>query len=297
MKPATIKDIAQVLDIHHSTVSRALKDHPDISEKTQKLVIETAKELNYTPNMAAASLRSGAVPGLLVSLPLDATHFIPGLLDEITAKAMTICQDSPTVVFDNTVLPGAYDKRLVVSFDEENDREKILSMAALGGKTVVVHFDLRKQMEMAIEGLCRAGKRQLGLISSHTLIDSRERAFNGILLDRFLPARSKNVLRVNDRKSEGEGAIIDAFAGFDSPDGIVATSAACAIRLASILESHQREATIVCLENDPLIDRLSPAISTIAFQIESVIDDAFRWLVRDDGDGEAHWLNAGISGD
>ena len=52
----TIKDIAEKLGISPSTVSRALKDHPDISKATKKAVRELADELNYEPNAIALSL-------------------------------------------------------------------------------------------------------------------------------------------------------------------------------------------------------------------------------------------------
>ena len=49
----TIKDIAKMLGISVSTVSRALKDHPDISPETKDKVNEVAKKLNYRPNALA----------------------------------------------------------------------------------------------------------------------------------------------------------------------------------------------------------------------------------------------------
>lgn len=52
----TIKDIAKILHISPSTVSRALKDHPDINTQTKKNVKELAKKLNYKPNQIALNL-------------------------------------------------------------------------------------------------------------------------------------------------------------------------------------------------------------------------------------------------
>ena len=46
----TIKDIAKALKISPSTVSRALKNHPDISEDTKRAVNELAEKMNYQPN-------------------------------------------------------------------------------------------------------------------------------------------------------------------------------------------------------------------------------------------------------
>ena len=47
----TIKDIARELNISPSTVSRALKDHPDISVDTKKAVNALAEKLNYQPKV------------------------------------------------------------------------------------------------------------------------------------------------------------------------------------------------------------------------------------------------------
>lgn len=58
-KKATIHDIASKLGITASTVSRALNNHPRISDATKKLVNKTAKEINYQPNNIAAALRNG----------------------------------------------------------------------------------------------------------------------------------------------------------------------------------------------------------------------------------------------
>ncbi|HAH22661.1 MAG TPA: LacI family transcriptional regulator, partial [Prolixibacteraceae bacterium] len=54
----TIKDIARILGISPSTVSRALKDHPDINADTKKAVNELAGKLKYRPNAVALSLKN-----------------------------------------------------------------------------------------------------------------------------------------------------------------------------------------------------------------------------------------------
>lgn len=64
----TLKKISQILDISISTVSRALKNHPDISEKTKQKVIELANALEYEPNTYAINLRTNKskIFGLIV---------------------------------------------------------------------------------------------------------------------------------------------------------------------------------------------------------------------------------------
>lgn len=75
-KKVTIHDIAQELNITASTVSRALQDHPRISDSTKKAVIKVAKKLNYQPNQIAAALRSGKSKILGILVPnIDRSFF------------------------------------------------------------------------------------------------------------------------------------------------------------------------------------------------------------------------------
>lgn len=65
----TLKKISEMLNISISTVSRALKNHPDISVLTKTKVKELAEMLDYEPNSNAINLRAknSKVFGLLVS--------------------------------------------------------------------------------------------------------------------------------------------------------------------------------------------------------------------------------------
>ncbi|HEX3891471.1 MAG TPA: LacI family DNA-binding transcriptional regulator [Terracidiphilus sp.] len=54
-----MKDIAKDLGISQATVSKVLRKHPDIGEKTRQRVLERVKELDYQPNTLARSLVTG----------------------------------------------------------------------------------------------------------------------------------------------------------------------------------------------------------------------------------------------
>ena len=54
----TIKDISKKCGVSPATVSKALNGYDDISPETVELVLQTAKELNYTPNAAARLLKT-----------------------------------------------------------------------------------------------------------------------------------------------------------------------------------------------------------------------------------------------
>lgn len=64
----TLKQISEQLKLSVSTVSRALKDHPDIAEETKRKVRELASQLEYEPNAYAIGLRTknSKIFGLIV---------------------------------------------------------------------------------------------------------------------------------------------------------------------------------------------------------------------------------------
>lgn len=68
-KPATIKEIAKVLGISASSVSRGLHDHPSISLTTRMRIKKVAEELNYEPNQTAIFLKQGKTYTIGVILP------------------------------------------------------------------------------------------------------------------------------------------------------------------------------------------------------------------------------------
>ena len=57
-KRILLKDIAEKLNITTNTVSRALNDKPDISEKTKEEVRKVAEEIGYIPDFVASSMRT-----------------------------------------------------------------------------------------------------------------------------------------------------------------------------------------------------------------------------------------------
>ncbi len=79
----TIKDIAKKLNISPSTVSRALKDHPDINLETREAVKEMARKYNYRPNKIALSLLQNQSKTIGVIIPEIIHHFFSSVISGI----------------------------------------------------------------------------------------------------------------------------------------------------------------------------------------------------------------------
>lgn len=110
---ATIKDIAQQLNISPSTVSRALNNNPLISTKTKEKVIALAKRLKYQPNKIALGLKNQSTKTIGVIIP-EIVHF-----------------------FFSTIISGieevAYDRGYTVMFCQSNEsyEKELLDTKAL----------------------------------------------------------------------------------------------------------------------------------------------------------------------
>lgn len=85
----TIKDIARELGVSVSTVSRALKDHPDISPQTKILVREMVEKMKYKPNAIALSLRNQRTNIIGVIVPEIVHHFFSSVISGIDEAAVS----------------------------------------------------------------------------------------------------------------------------------------------------------------------------------------------------------------
>lgn len=93
-KKTTIHDIAKELNTTASTVSRALQDHPRISDSTKKSVFEMAEKMNYQPNSIASALRRGRsnLIGILVPT-IDRNFFgsvVRGIEEVLTGSGYNV---------------------------------------------------------------------------------------------------------------------------------------------------------------------------------------------------------------
>ncbi|MGY6558273.1 MAG: LacI family DNA-binding transcriptional regulator [Nitritalea sp.] len=127
---ATIKDIARLLNISSSTVSRALKDYPGISQETKDKVKKLAAELHYRPNAVALSLRKQRSMIIGVVIP-EVVHFffstiIGGIEEVAQAHGYTVilCQTNEKFEREKTALQTLLSNQvdgLLVSYSKETE--------------------------------------------------------------------------------------------------------------------------------------------------------------------------------
>ena len=84
----TLKDLARMLRMSPSTVSKALNDYPTISDMTRQRVRELADRLNYSPDPAAVSFKRKKSFTLGVIIPNLTDHFYAIAVGGIEEYAM-----------------------------------------------------------------------------------------------------------------------------------------------------------------------------------------------------------------
>ncbi|SDG93131.1 LacI family DNA-binding transcriptional regulator [Winogradskyella thalassocola] len=151
-KKITIYDIAEKLELTAATVSRALNNNPKISEKTRKLVQETAIEMNYEQNTLARALKSGKSFNVGVIVPrMDSNFFasvIRGIEEELYPKGyhVIVCQthDQENLETGNIVsLLNAQVDGILMSISNSKTKNKVFNK--LSEKRVPLIFFDRKR--------------------------------------------------------------------------------------------------------------------------------------------------------
>ena len=83
----TIKDIAKKLNVHHSTVSRALRNDSRVKKETRELIIDYAKKYGYQININALQFRGAVKNMLAIVVPSIYHRFFSNIISMITDRA------------------------------------------------------------------------------------------------------------------------------------------------------------------------------------------------------------------
>ena len=96
--PVSIKDIAKAAGVSPSTVSRALSDHPRISDKTKERIRRLAQEMGYTPSLLARGLvtRDTATIGVVITRASDPflTHLVASIEEVAQGQGYSVLMSS-----------------------------------------------------------------------------------------------------------------------------------------------------------------------------------------------------------
>jgi LacI family transcriptional regulator len=142
MKATTLKEIANLLGISITTVSKALKNYPDVSAKTKKAVTELAEQLNFTPNSFAVNLRTKESKTIGLIIPEIVHHFFSNIIKGVIEEAdkngylVIILQSNESLELEKKQVELLFNKRvdgiLISLSNDSNDDQHLKSIISRG---------------------------------------------------------------------------------------------------------------------------------------------------------------------
>lgn len=304
-----MRDIAIKLGVSISTVSRALRDVPDINPETKKAVVELAEQLNYKPNPFASNLvknRSNLI-GVLV----------PNVEENFFARVITGIQSA---VFDsafNVIIANVNDDQEREKRDVENfllSRTDALIMApthenrdfghlqeVLNRKVPLVFFD-RFIEEVptskivvddfegafnAVEYLISTGCKRIAHLAGHdtlSLARDRKEGYRAALKKHGLYSGDQMILTSGYTYEEGVMAARKLIASTPVPDAVFGVSDRVAI---GAMNEFQRlgykvpdEVSFIGFTNEPVAEMVSPPLTTVEQRAHDIGREAGKMALK-----------------
>ena len=299
MAQITIKDIAQRLNISPSTVSRALRGHPDISQKTRERVTAFAAKHNYQPNQIAKSLQTRRTSTLGVIVPEIRHYFFSAVISGIEAVAydagfaIMVCQSNDTMereILNTQVLASHRVAGMLVSVSQETAsfehleavRQQGIPMVffdrvvkSLGASTVVVD-DADGAYNAVTHLIGRGYKRIAHLAGTQAISVARYRleGYRRALMDHGMEMDKKLVVYGGFHEQNGQEGAAELLTQEEPPDAIFCVNDPVAIGAfmycREIGKRIPEDVALVGFSNNPVTALVDPPLTTVdqpAFEI------------------------------
>jgi len=289
----TLKHIAEKLGISITTVSKALKEYPDVSRKTRKLVRETASMLNYKPNSFAVNLRTRESKTIGLIIPEIVHHFFSNIIKVIISQAekkgylVITLQSNESYELEkkqiNLLLSKRVDGILISLANETGDYKHLTEI--IENDTPLVMFDKiakiircskviiddRKAAYKATEHLIKIGCKRIahfrGPLLPQNSID-RFLGYKQALIDNNIPYDSSLVYLLNDMSfEEGKFFANQLLKDHKDVDGVFINTDLVAI--GAITEFNRQEIkvpeqiNVIGFSNWFMASVISPSLTTI----------------------------------
>jgi len=314
-KPATIKDIARILKISTSTVSRALRDASDVSAETKNAVISLSEELNYQPNKFALSLQQKQTHTIGVIVPnLDyvLSTMVKGI-DEVALEAgytVMVCQSNESFgreIVNTKRLSESLVDGFIVSVSSETKvfdhlkkiQAKKMPMVVFDRVTPFleapcVHLDNKDGGFQATEHLIEQGYKRIAILAGPKNLEISNHRLEG-----YLSALKKHKVKVDPdliincdfNQDYAYIATQELLSMKKRPDAIFTISDRMAIgAMLAIKEkglSMPEDIGLVGFNNEPMFSLLQPSISSVdqpSFEIGKMAAKLFIEMMHNNED-------------
>ena len=316
-KNITIHDLARVLDIDSSTVSRALNDSSRVGEKTKEKVKAMAKEMGYQRNLMASNLRNNKTMTIGIVVPFISRYFLSEAIDGIEQIAsengyrVIISQSRDDLETEKKVIEGLYMNRidgLLISPTQntkDGDHLKVLT----DNDIPVILFD-RYYKESNLSKVVLEDRNATYEITTHLINHNRKKIFHfagnldsamyqerclgykNALLDNNLEFDESFIKRDSLNKIDVLNEIKSIFEDkYNIPDAIVCANDLSALAVMKYIDEETNlsvpiDIAVTGFSNSPASDIIKPGLTSVNQHPQEMGKSASRMLFNfiDDND-------------
>ncbi|RYY57287.1 MAG: LacI family transcriptional regulator [Chitinophagaceae bacterium] len=314
-RPATIKDIARQLNISISTVSRAMRNAPDVNPETRKAVMALSEELNYLPNKLALSFKQRSTHNIGVIVPnLDyvIATMVKGI-DEVALEAgytVMVCQSNESfgreIVNTRRLLDSLVDG-FIISVSSETKvfdhirkiQENHMPMVVFDRVTSAlsapsVGLDNMDGGFQATEHLIEQGFKRIAILAGPknlSISNDRMEGYLKALKKHRIKPDNDLIIHCDFNQDYAFVATQELLAMKKRPDAIFTISDRMAIGAMLAIKqkglSMPQDIGLVGFNNEPVVSLVSPAISSVeqpAFELGKMAAKLFIETIHNNGD-------------
>lgn len=293
-----ISDVAEKTGYSITTISRAINDHPYVSDKTKKKIFDAMKELDYYPNNVAQQLRGKGTKLIGVIISFVTNPFFTYLVDAIEKAAYQVGYQ---IVILQTLEEPEREKRFIEMLKKrqldglimtslDDDGPEVLKLIE-AGKIVVcnrylgeqniplIHIDEKKATYEATYYLLSKGHRKIGYVTgnrgSMLGVDPRFKGYVQALKEFGIEPNSDCVFPRRLTISDGKSTLTDVLAlGEERPDALLVISDEVASGILSqchLLNIEVPETlAIIGFDDQPIAEALYPGLTTVKQPIKEM---------------------------
>jgi LacI family transcriptional regulator len=309
-RAVTLNDIAKRLNLSTVTISKALRNHPDISPKTTKLIKNVADELGYTPNIMARNLSARRSNTIGLVVPKIAHFFFGAIIESVYDLAfqnnyeiiLTVSQESAEREKKHlqTLLAMKVDG-IIISITQETDDFEVFEMIKRRGVPIVfidrvpqvnnnyntVQVDDRGGALRAIEHAINLGYKRIAHFGGYTNINiGRDRlaGFRDAMNNHNLEINPEWVLEGGFGDNYGYEAFMKLYNEKNLPDLIFAVTYPVALGIYQAANEVglriPEDVDIICFGNAKVQNFLSPPLSCIDQSTETLSKNAMEMILE-----------------
>ncbi len=305
----TLKDIAKKLNVSTVTVSKALRNHPDISEERAKEIKNVAKKLGYIPNIAARNLSAKKTNTIGVIVPVIANSFFANYVESIYKCAFENNYDIILAVSNEdsklerkhleTMLAMRVDG-IIISVAEQSDNEDIFGRIKKMNIPIVffdrtvskkefssVTLENKKGAYIAVKKAIEAGYKKIGHIGGwqgSNIGKDRFAGYKKALKEFNLSINQKWILFSGFGKKDGENAFNILYEKNSLPEIIFAVTFPVALGVLDAAKKAKvkipQDLDIICFGDSNINEYLKPSISCVTHNTSHFASQAFKLVIE-----------------